>query len=75
MQCLQKFPRTQYSQNLRSSRTYRLRLHNERYQKKEKIAQEDPELVLLESDSTFTDIDDQMLDSYLVAVALVRFTL
>ena len=41
--------------------------------KKKKIAQEDPELVLLESDSTFTDIDDQMLDSYLVAVALVRF--
>ena len=43
--------------------------------KKKKIAQEDPELVLFESDSTFTDIDDQMLDSYLVAVALVRFTL
>ena len=43
--------------------------------KKKKIAQEDLELVLLESDSTFTDIDDQMLDSYLVAVALVRFTL
>ena len=43
--------------------------------KKKKIAQEDPELVLLESDSTFADIDDQVLDSYLVAVALVRFTL
>ena len=43
--------------------------------KKKKIAQEDSELVLLESDSIFADIDDQMLDSYLVAVVLVRFTL
>ena len=43
--------------------------------KKKKIAQEDSELVLLESDSIFADIDDQMLDSYLVVVALVRFTL